>query len=101
MDLLGIARSVRVAFVTSAIYCFFLVRVVPERRLLARALRAASYLILTLLGIEMVLRVALGKLRTSTLVGRGVRQAAPDDLLSWTTRIGESISFEGAPGNPR
>ncbi len=71
MELVGIALSIPVAFSISAIYSFFLARAVLKRRPLVHTLRAASYLVLTLFGIEIVLLAVLGAVRTNTLIGRG------------------------------
>lgn len=69
MELLGIALSFPVALVASALYCLFLGRVVSKSEKSARWLRLGSYLILGLLGVEVVLLVTLGAVRSRALLG--------------------------------
>jgi len=71
MELAGIAEAVPVAFVISALYCLLLARVVLKFERAIRWLRVASYLMLALFGVELVLLMTLGSVRSSALIGRG------------------------------
>ena len=71
MELVGIALSIPVAFVVSALYCLLLSRVVLKFERSIRYLRAASYAVLALFAIEVLLLITLGSVRSSALIGRG------------------------------
>ena len=69
MEVLGIALSVPVAFVASAVYCFLVARVVARIGPLGRVMWAASVLVLVGLGVEVGLLVALGAVRSRAAIG--------------------------------
>lgn len=71
MELFGIAQSVPIAFVFSALYCFLLERVVCRHERLSRWLRLVSGFVLGLLAVEIVLLIARGAVRSRDLLGPG------------------------------
>jgi hypothetical protein len=71
MELFGIALSVPVAFIASSLYCMLLVKFVSRSTGLSRALRIASYFLLTLFAIEVLLLLTLGSVRSRALLGPG------------------------------
>ena len=71
MELVGIALSIPIAFVASALYCLLLSRVVIKFERPIRYLRAGSYGVLALFAVELLLLNTLGSVRSSALIGRG------------------------------
>jgi hypothetical protein len=71
MELFGLALSVPVAFVASALYCFFLTRVLSKFELSSRWLRLGSWLVFGLLGTELALLVSLGTVHSRERLGPG------------------------------
>jgi hypothetical protein len=71
MEIFGILFSIPAAFVASGLYCLFLHRFVGKSEATQRTLRRASYLILLLLGAEVILLMNLGAVRSRDLLGHG------------------------------
>jgi hypothetical protein len=69
MELFGVALSVPVAFVSSALYCFLLIRVVCNHERLSRRLRLVSGVVLAMFAVEIALLIALGSVRSRGLLG--------------------------------
>jgi hypothetical protein len=71
MELLGMALSIPVAFVASSLYFILLVKIVSKSDRLSRALRIASYIVLTLFAIELLLLLTFGSVRSRAFLGPG------------------------------
>ena len=69
MELFGIFFSIPVSLVASLVYCFFLQKVVLKSDRASRAVRIASYVVLLLFVIEIVLLISLGAVHSRSLVG--------------------------------
>ena len=69
MELFGIVLSIPVAFVASMVYCLLLAKVVSRFDLLSHSLRLASYGVLSLFALEIVLLLTLGAVRSRGLIG--------------------------------
>jgi hypothetical protein len=69
MELFGIVLSIPAAFFASTLYCLFLVRVVSKSQRASRWLRIASYAVLALFAVEIVLLVTLGAVRSRGVLG--------------------------------
>ncbi len=71
MEMFGIILSIPVAFVASLLYCLFLVKLISGSDNLSRWFRFASYVVLALFAVEIVLLVTLGALRSRGIFGPG------------------------------
>jgi hypothetical protein len=71
MELFGIALSVPVAFVASALYCLLLFKTESRSVRLSHGLRIASYFVFLLFSIEIVLLLTIGAVRSRGLLGPG------------------------------
>ena len=69
MELLGIVLSVPVAFVASMLYCLVLAKVISKWIAFSRLIRRASYVLLTLFFVEILLLVTMGAVRSRGLLG--------------------------------
>lgn len=69
MELFGIALSIPVALVASALYCFFLDRVVLKFDGPRRWLLFTSYFVLAFFAAELVMLFSLGAVRSSAILG--------------------------------
>jgi hypothetical protein len=71
MELLGIVLSVPVAFVASMLYCLVIAKVISKWIAFSRLIRRASYVLLALLLVEILLLVTIGAVRSRVLLGPG------------------------------
>ena len=69
MELLGIALSVPIAFITSMFYCFLLDRAVLKLGRPRRWLRFMSYFVLALFAAELVILLTVGPVRSRAILG--------------------------------
>ena len=69
MEIYGIFLSVPVAFATSMLYCLFLVKFVSKFARPSLYLRLASYGVLSLFAVEIVLLITLGAARSQGILG--------------------------------
>jgi hypothetical protein len=69
MELFGIVLSIPVAFVASMLYCLLVAKVVSKFELFGRYLRLASFGVLSLFAVEILLLVTLGAVRSRALLG--------------------------------
>jgi len=85
MELVGLALSIPAAFVISALYSLLISRVVLKFECPIPYLRAASYFVLASFGVELLLLITFGPVRSRDLLGRGF----------WAAHLG--IFFLGPP----
>jgi hypothetical protein len=71
MEIFGILFSIPVAFIATSLYCLILYKFVRKSELAQQIFRMASYLVLTLFGIEVVLLILFGVVRSRGLLGPG------------------------------
>ena len=71
MEIFGIILSVPVALIASMLYCLFLEKVVAPRTVLSRLMRRASYVLLALFCVEVVLLETIGAVRSRGMLGPG------------------------------
>ncbi len=71
MELFGIVLSIPVAFVASMLYCLLLAKIVSKSAMLSRWLRMASYAVLGLFAVEILLLVTIAPVRARGLIGPG------------------------------
>jgi hypothetical protein len=71
MELFGIILSIPAAFVLSMIYCLVLAKVIARFDRTALWCRNVSFLVLALFGIEVVLLISLGPVRSRGILGPG------------------------------
>jgi hypothetical protein len=71
MELLGIVLSIPVAFVASMLYCLLVAKVVSKAAPLIRCLRIASFAVLGLFAVEILLLVTIGAVRARGIIGPG------------------------------
>jgi len=71
MELLGIVLAVPVAFVASMLYCLVLAKVMSKRIAFSQLVRRASYVLLSLFLVEILLLVTIGAVRSRGLLGPG------------------------------
>jgi hypothetical protein len=72
MELFGIVLSIPVAFIASMLYCLLLAKAVSKSAKLSRSLRIASYAVLSLFAVEMLLLITIGVVRSRGLLGPGL-----------------------------
>jgi hypothetical protein len=69
MELVAISLSLPLAFLASLVYCYFLERVVARFGLLRQTMWIASAVVLLVFGVEIILLVTLGAVRSRALIG--------------------------------
>jgi hypothetical protein len=71
MEIFGIVLSIPGAFVLSTIYCFVLKRVISRFEQVNLSFRVGSYIVLALIGLEVVFLMTWGAVRSRGIFGPG------------------------------